>query len=359
MYKARKDMGDFIVRDKKHEILIIDDNRENMELLNNFLTSKGYRARSALNAKMALESIEARQPDLILLDIKMPGMSGFELCQELKRKSKTINIPIIFITAKNDLDTKIEAFKLGGVDYITKPFANEEVVARVSTHLKLSDYQHNLEENIKNGLYHISMLNNELELTQREMITTLSSLMETRDDDTGKHVSRVGEFSKLLAKLYGLDKKSVELIRKASPMHDVGKVAIPDNILNKPGKFEPEEWEIMKSHAIKGYEIFKNATSPVLQMAAIIAKEHHERWDGKGYPFGLKGKEINIAGRIVILADVFDALTHDRVYKKAWSTEESVEFIKENRGKMFEPKVVDIFIENLDAFVKIKEKLKD
>jgi len=342
-----------------YEILLVDDRKENIELLSSFLTNRGYKIRSALNGTMALNTIKAKKPDLILLDIEMPGMNGYDVCKKLKSNPETENIPIIFISAHDDIDAKIKAFQMGGVDYIPKPFANEEVVARVKMHLELADYQHDLEAKIQEGLIEIKHLNEDLELTQREMTITLGTLMETRDDDTGHHVVRVAKYSKLLAELYGLDSKDVDLIYKAAPFHDAGKVAIPDNILNKPGKFEPQEWEIMKSHAIKGYEIFKDSTRPILKMAATIAKEHHEYWNGKGYPEGLAGEDINIAGRIVILADVFDALTSERVYKKAWTPEDAVKFIQEQSGEMFEPKIVDLFTQNVDSFIEIYKMLKD
>jgi putative two-component system response regulator len=344
---------------KYYEILLVDDRKENIELLSSFLTNKGYKIRSALNGTMALATITAKKPDLILLDIEMPGMNGYDVCKKLKSKPETENIPIIFISAHDDIDAKIKAFQMGGVDYIPKPFANEEVVARVKMHLELADYQHDLEAKIEEGLVEIRHLNEDLELTQKEMTITLGTLMETRDDDTGHHVVRVAMYSKLLAELYGLDAKTVDLIYKAAPFHDAGKVAIPDSILNKPGKLDPDEWEIMKSHSMRGYEIFKDSTRPILKMAAIIAKEHHEQWSGGGYPQGLKKEEINIAGRIVMLADVFDALTTDRVYKKAWSIEEAMKFVQEQRGIMFEPKIVDIFIANVESFTQIYKKLKD
>jgi len=343
----------------QYEILLVDDKKENLELLDSFLVGNGYRIRSALSAKMAFMSIEARLPDLILLDIEMPEINGYEVCKTLKSNPKTKDIPIIFISAHNDVESKITAFKLGGVDYISKPFANEEVVARVKTHLKLIDYQHHLEQKVQTGLTKIKLLNNELELTQNEMIVTLGTIMEKRDADTGKHVIRVAKYSQLLAKLYGLDDQCIELIYKASPFHDAGKVAIPDNILNKPGKFEPNEWEIMKTHTTKGYDIFKDSKKPVLKMAATIAQEHHEYWNGKGYPRGLKGENISIAGRIVILADVLDALTNKRVYKDAWSFEESVKFIEEEKGKVFEPKIVELFLKHIEEFKHIYESLKE
>ena len=339
--------------------MIVDDKIDNIKLLNSFLKKEGYKLRNALDGETALLSISAKQPDIILLDINMPKMNGFEVCKRLKSDKKTAHIPVVFISALNDLESKIEAFNIGGVDYIIKPFASEEVVARVRTHLELSDYQHNLEEKVELGLKEIKELNKEIELTQDEMIVTLASILDAKDDDTGKHVVRVDEFSKLLAQLYGLDNETIELIYKAAPLHDAGKVAIPDNILNKPGKFEPHEWEIIKTHAIKGYEIFKNSTRPILKMAAIIAKEHHERWDGKGYPDGLKEYKINIAGRIVILADIFDALTHKRVYKEAWSFQEAKEFIEQNSGTIFEPKIAKLFLDNFDKFIEIHKRLED
>jgi len=343
----------------KYEILLVDDRKENLELLESFLIGQGYKIRSALNAKMAFMSIDARLPDLILLDVEMPDMDGYEVCKKLKNGLRTQDIPIIFISAHNDLESKIKAFQLGGVDYISKPFANEEVVARVKTHLKLIEYQHHLEQKIKNGLERIHLLNDELELTQKEMIVTLGAIMEKRDDDTGKHVVRVAKYSEYLAKLYGLDDKKVELIYKAAPFHDAGKVAIPDNILNKPGEFELKEWKIMQTHTLKGYDIFKDSKKPILQMAAKIAKEHHERWDGTGYPYGLKNYEISIEGRIVILADILDALTNKRVYKDAWSFDDAVKFIKNEKEKIFEPKIVDLFIQNIDNFKKIYNSLKE
>jgi putative two-component system response regulator len=341
------------------EILIVDDKVDNIKLLNSFLEKEGYKLRNALDGQTALLSVSVKKPDIILLDINMPKMNGFEVCKKLKENKETAHIPIVFISALNDLDSKIEAFNIGGVDYIIKPFASEEVLARVKTHLELSDYQHNLEEKVQQGLQEIKALNKEIELTQDEMIVTLASILDAKDDDTGKHVIRVAEFSKLLAQLYGLDTQTIELIYKAAPLHDAGKVAIPDNILNKPGKFEPHEWEIMKTHAIKGYEIFKNSTRPILQMAATIAKEHHERWDGKGYPDGLKEYDISIAGRIVIIADIFDALTHKRVYKEAWSFEDAKKFIKDNAGTIFEPKLAELFVENFEQFIAIHKSLQD
>ena len=341
------------------EVLIVDDKIDNIKLLNSFLENEPYRLRNALDANTALKSIKLRIPDIILLDIDMPQINGFELCKILKADAKTEHIPIIFVSALNDIDTKIEAFRIGGVDYIVKPFASAEVIARVKTHLELVDYQHNLESMVEEGVQEIRMLNKEIEETQDEMIVTLASILDARDDDTGKHVVRVAEFSKTLAQLYGLDEREVELIYKAAPLHDAGKVAIPDQILNKPGQLDPQEREIMKTHAIKGYELFKDSKRPILKMAGIIAKEHHEQWSGGGYPDGLKGEEIHIAGRIVLLADIFDALTHKRVYKNAWSFEQALEFIQDNSGTIFEPRLVELFGEHFDTFIALHKDIGD
>jgi len=344
---------------KPKEILIVDDKIENIKLLNSFLEKEGYKLRNALDGPTALLSIEAKHPDLIILDINMPKMNGFEVCKKLKSNLKTSSIPVMFISALNDLESKITAFNVGGVDYIIKPFASEEVLARVKTHLELSDYRHNLENKVQGGLKEIKTLNLELELTQDEMIVTLASILDAKDEDMGRHVMRVAEFSKLLAELYGLDDETVRLIHKASPLHDAGKVAIADQILNKAGKLDADEFKIMKTHSMEGYKIFCDSTRPILKMAAVIAKEHHERWDGKGYPYGLSGDEINIAGRIVILADIFDALTHKRIYKEAWDYEDALKYIRQNSGTIFEPKIVELFVENFDRFKDIHQSLKE
>jgi len=335
----------------RHELLVVDDTRENLMFLGTFLESQGYRVRMAMDGATALMSIARKPPDLILLDIRMPGMDGYEVARKLKENKETASLPIIFISARDDLEAKVQAFRLGGQDYITKPFANDEVAARVRTHLQLIDYQKNLERRVQESVQRIYTLNNELELTQKEMIVSLGTLMETRDNETGKHVARVGEYSRRLAELYGLDAETTKLIHSAAPFHDVGKVAIPDHILYKPGKLTSDEWEIMKTHTLKGYDIFQHSKRPLLKMAAIIAREHHERWDGSGYPYGLRGEAISIAGRIVILADVFDALMCKRHYKRAWSQEETIAHIRKNRERMFDPAIHDLFMENLDDFL--------
>ena len=216
-----------------------------------------------------------------------------------------------------------------------------------------------IEAKVKDGLNEITKLNEEIENTQKEVVFTMGAIGESRSKETGNHVKRVAEYSKLLALYYGLDEKEAELLKQASPMHDIGKVAIPDAILNKPGRFDENEREIMNTHAALGYEMLKHSNRPLLKMAAIVANEHHEKWDGTGYPKGLSGENIHIYGRITALADVFDALGSHRVYKKAWDDERIFNLFKEERGKHFDPKLVDIFFEHLDEFLKIRETFKD
>ncbi len=216
-----------------------------------------------------------------------------------------------------------------------------------------------IERQVKKGLRKINRLNKEIEDTQKEVIFTMGAIGESRSKETGNHVKRVAEYTKLFALYYGLDEKEAEMLKMASPMHDIGKVAIPDAILNKPGKFDEAEREIMNTHAMIGYEMLKHSKRPLLKMAATISKEHHEKWDGSGYPKGKKGENIHIYGRITALADVFDALGSDRCYKKAWDDERIFNLFREERGKHFEPKLVDIFFDNLDEFQKIRDRFKD
>jgi len=215
------------------------------------------------------------------------------------------------------------------------------------------------EKQLKREIEYEKELLEEIINTQREIVSVLGAITENRSLDLGNHVVRVAKYSKMLAIFYGLDDDKVKLLKDASPLHDIGKIAIPDDILNKKDKFTTKEWEIMKTHAIRGYEMLKHSKREILKAAAIIAKEHHEKWDGSGYPDGLKGEEIHIFGRITAVADVFDALSSKRSYKKAWSDKEIFRYLKEQKGKHFDPILIDIFFENLDVFLNIRENFKD
>jgi putative two-component system response regulator len=337
------------------DILVVDDTLANLQLLANILKEDGYKVRPAINGNLALRAVAQKKPDLILLDIKMPEMDGYQVCQALKENPETKDIPVIFISALSDTSDKVKAFNMGGVDYLTKPFQFEEVKARVATHLQLKDYQENLEAKIQEGLAEIKALNQEITDTQRDVILMLGSVCEGHSIETGKHLKRVAAYCYFLAQRCGLDPETALLIKDASPLHDIGKIAIPDAILEKPGPLDAQEWEVMKTHAELGHQMLDTSSRPLFKMAATIAHQHHEKWNGKGYPRGLQGEEIHIAGRLSAIADVFDALDSKRCYKNNWALEDSLALLKKERGEHFDPNLIDILFANLDDFLAIRE----
>ncbi|TAN70606.1 MAG: two-component system response regulator [Methylobacter sp.] len=340
------------------DILIVDDTLANLQLLSSLLKEEGYKVRPANSGALALQAVAKKKPDLILLDIKMPEMNGYEVCSTLKSNPETKNIPVLFISALNDVADKIKAFNVGGLDYINKPFQFEEVKARVATHLQLKAYEDDMEARIAQGIREIEALNKEIIDTQQELIFTMGQICETRSHETGQHVKRVAEYSYLLAKLYGYEE--LEFMKQAASMHDIGKVAIPDSILNKPGELTAEEWGIMKTHSHLGFQMLSLSQNtpqrPLFKLAATIALEHHEKWDGSGYPYGLKGEEISVAGRITAIADVFDALGAMRCYKPSKSLEEILAIFKQESGRHFDPAMVTLFFDHLDDFIAIRNK---
>ena len=286
--------------------------------------------------------------------------------QEFDIRNKSFNIINLNKTYSSEMEDKIE--KLSS-DFINITyFSILSLLVIVISFLMILAYKvyknvglsvDEIETKVEDGLTEITNLNHEIENTQKEVVFTMGAIGESRSKETGNHVKRVAEYSKLLALYYGLDEKEAEMLKQASPMHDIGKVAIPDAVLNKPGRFDEAEREIMNTHAALGYEMLKHSNRPLLKTAAIVANEHHEKWDGSGYPNGLSGENIHIYGRITALADVFDALGSDRVYKQAWDDEKIFNLFKEERAKHFDPKLVDIFFEHLDEFLKIRETFKD
>ena len=260
-------------------------------------------------------------------------------------------------THENKLIAEIEALKKDfekTTDKLIKDVKRQDKIMARSDKRQQQEY-----DELQKKFAEVEALQKEIEDTQKEVVFTMGAIGESRSKETGNHVKRVAEYSKIFALHYGLDEKEAEMLKQASPMHDIGKVAIPDNILNKPAKFTPEEFKKMQEHAQLGYDMLKMSNRPLLKMAATVAYEHHEKWDGSGYPQGLKGEDIHIYGRITALADVFDALGSDRCYKKAWNDEKIFKMFKDERGKHFDPKLIDIFFENLDQFLEIREKLKD
>jgi len=346
-------------RDTK--ILIVDDVSENIQVAMSILREENYTFSFASDGEEALELVEEGDFDLILLDIMMPKLNGYDVCERIKLIPEKKDIPIIFLTAKADVDAIAKGFEVGGIDYIIKPFHACELLVRIKTHLELSFAkqllaQENTELTLKADLQGKRLLR-EVEENQREMIYVLMEVMESTSDETGKHIKRVAESSKLLAHYTDyLTEEDETVIFHAAPMHDIGKIAIPKEILHKPGPLTPEEFSVMQTHAEKGKEFLKNSKRRLLTAASIIAYEHHEKWDGTGYPRGLKGSAIHIYGRIVALADVFDALTHKRQYKHAWAIDEAVEHIKSLSGVQFDPDLIAIFIDHLPEFIAIIEE---
>ncbi len=333
----------------KETILIVDDVPDNIDILDGILNSE-YNIRAATSGEMALKIAESDiPPDLILLDIMMPDMDGFELCSLLKGKIRTKNIPIIFVTSKNDVIDEKRGFEVGAVDYITKPVSPPVVEARVKTHLALYDQNRALEKKVRERTY-------ELNDTRLEIIRRLGRAAEYKDNETGLHVIRMSKYSQHIALAYGLSEDDAELILNAAPMHDVGKIGIPDKILLKPGKLDDQEWEVMKKHSEFGSRIIGKHSSVLLKNACLAAKSHHEKWNGKGYPEGLAGDKIPLISRIIAIADVFDALTSNRPYKKAWKVDDAFELINNESGEHFDPDLVESFIHVTPEILRIKEK---
>lgn len=455
-------------------ILIVDDNTKNIQLAANVLKSTNlYNIFFATSGEQGIEQLTLRKYSLILLDVNMPGIDGYETAKRIKNDDLQKDIPIIFLSANSNSENIKQGFENGAADYVAKPFDEYELIHRVNTHVELFLARQRLQEEVEstkvlleqykvavdagslvsktdlegiityvndrfcavsqysreeligtnhnivrspdvsskiysklwktiknkkiwNGtiknkskdgnFYYVEStimpildINNEIieyisirtDITkevnareeivdsQKEILYKLGELGEWRSQETGEHVNRVALFSEVLAKAYGCNEKDVGLLKMASPMHDIGKVVIPDKILLKPGKLTDEEFEIMKKHTVYGWEIFQKSEHELLKTAALISHEHHEKWDGSGYPNGVKGLDIHVFGRITAVADVFDALSNDRVYKKAWSVEDTLKFIQDQSGKAFEPKIVELLLENIEKIIEIKKLYVD
>ena len=317
-------------------ILAVDDEASNLQLLRQILQDH-YRLLFAKDGARALELARQELPDLVLLDVMMPGMSGYEVCASLKADPATAATPVIFVTALTDTADELEGFEAGAVDYITKPVSPPIVRARVRTHLSLVRME-------------------ELRATRLEIVQRLGLAAEYKDNETGLHVIRMSHFSRILGIAAGMSEVEADDLLHAAPMHDVGKIGIPDRILQKPGPLDPDEWKIMQSHVTIGAEIIGEHGGGMLALAAQIALTHHEKYDGSGYPHGLRGEDIPLVGRIVAIADVFDALTSKRPYKRAWTEQEALDFLREQKGRHFDPALVDLFIEQMPAVRAVQER---
>ncbi|QZX85101.1 response regulator [Metapseudomonas otitidis] len=322
--------------DPRQCLLLVDDEPTNLQVLRHILQDD-YRLLFAKDGPKALELAGRERPALVLLDVMMPGMTGHDVCQQLKNDPATREIPVIFVTALADTEDEAKGFEVGAVDYITKPVSPAIVKARVRTHLSL-----------------VRM--DELKRTRLEIVQRLGLAAEYKDNETGLHVIRMSHYSRILARALGWSEADCDDLLNAAPMHDVGKIGIPDAVLRKPGKLDADEWAVMRQHVSIGANIIGEHPSGLLRMAQRIALTHHEKWDGSGYPNGLAGEDIPIEGRIVAIADVFDALTSERPYKQAWPVEEAVAFLREQSGQHFDPDLVELFIQQLPAVLEVKAR---
>ncbi|WP_342118815.1 response regulator [Pseudoduganella sp. OTU4001] len=317
-------------------ILAVDDESTNLQLLRQILQDH-YRLLFAKDGARAIELAVNEKPDLILLDVMMPEMTGYDVCRVLKANPATNGIPVIFVTALTDATDEVDGFDAGAVDFISKPVSPAVVKARVKLHLSL-----------------VRM--DELRASRLAIVQRLGLAAEYKDNETGLHVIRMSHYTRLLAVAAGLDEQAADDLFIAAPMHDIGKIGIPDNILQKPARLTPEEWQVMQTHPNIGAHIIGQHESGMLAVAHDVALCHHEKWDGSGYPNRLKGEDIPLAGRIVAVADVFDALTSVRPYKPAWTLEDASNWMREQRGLHFEPRLVDLFLEQVPEITQIMEK---
>ena len=328
---------------EKSTLLIVDDTPENIDVLRGILGAD-YTVKIANSGQLAMKIVAAQPPDLILLDVMMPGMDGYEVCRQIKANEATRHIPVIFVTALGEAEDETLGFELGAADYIVKPVSPPIVRARVRAHLALSDQRHGLEQMVAERTGELERSNRQLEKTHLVMLQQLGRAADYRDNETGMHIVRVGNFSKLLGLASGFLESQAELLMYASMMHDIGKIGVPDHILLKPGKLTAEEFEVIKKHPEIGAEIIGEHDAEVLKMAKQIALWHHEKWNGQGYPHGLSGADIPVVARIVAIVDVFDALTCVRPYKRAWPVEDALALIEKEAGQHFDPELAKMFL---------------
>lgn len=358
--------------DRRANVMVVDDAPENLRLLVAILKRGGLVPRPARSGRMAIEAAVLDPPDLVLMDVNMPEMSGLEVCRWFKQDERLRNIPIIFISGLQSIEDKVEGFHAGGVDYVSKPFQEQEVLARVQTHLNLRQMQTELMSN--NVQLEKRILEQVRVLTDSQLATifALAKLAEARDVDTGMHIERVRTFSKVLAEKMRdmrfhttqLTKAFIENIYQTASLHDIGKVGTPDAILLKPGKLTHDEFEIMKNHTILGANTLaallkRYPDNQFIRMGADVARSHHEFWDGCGYPHGLRGEAIPLSARIVALADFYDAVTSRRCYHAPFSHEDARDMILEGEGKHFDPEVVAAFKSAESDFLRIHGELQD
>jgi putative two-component system response regulator len=351
----------------KPVILVVDDEHNNRSLMEDFLTPLGYDVVLARNGDEALAKVDESPPDVVLLDVMMPGVDGFTVARTLKSREDTKTIPVVMLTALMDMGSRIRAFELGADDFFTKPVALIELKARMQSLLKIKAYNDrmiedhlSLEAEVAKRTRQLEQVNEKIKATALETILRLSRAAEYRDEETGAHIQRMSRYAVAVARRMGIDESFIEKMIYGLPMHDIGKIGVPDYILLKAGKLSLAEWEIMKQHTTIGGKILEGSDSEVIQTARVIALTHHEKWNGTGYPEGLKGADIPLVGRIASIADVFDALTSSRPYRlRPFSLDETFRIILEGRGTDFDPAIVDAFVSIKSGIAAINQKLSD
>jgi putative two-component system response regulator len=348
-------------------VMVVDDEILNLKLIGAMLKPQGYEVILANDGEECLQKVAENPPDLILLDIMMPKLNGFDVVTRLKAEERFALIPIVMVTALQDVNDRVKALEVGAEDFLTKPVDRMELRARVRSLLKVKayndhmvNYRQELEREVQRRTLEIQETNKKLEKAHEklrgaslETIFRLSRAAEFKDEDTGAHIISMSRISARIAKQCGLSSSTVESILYASPMHDIGKIGIPDRILLKNGPLNDEEWTVMRMHTVFGGKILENSDIGFLRLGEVIALTHHEKFYGSGYPKGLKGKQIPLAGRIVAVADVFDALMSRRPYKPAFTPEQAIGIITDGRGKHFDPEVVDVFVNDIPEIMRI------
>lgn len=341
-------------------ILVVDDNVTNLTLFRHLLRKlDDAEVECFADSVAALSWCTDHEPDLILLDYMMPVMDGLEFIRRLQSIPGRVDVPVVMVTADTESDVRHRALELGAQDFLTKPVDKTELMARVRNLLALRKSRRQLADRAAWLAEEVKKATAEIVAREKEAILRLSRAAEHRDPETGMHLLRMSNYTRLIAGHLGLPPAEQELLLQAAPMHDIGKVGTPDHILLKPGRLTPEEFGIMQQHAAIGYEILRDSASPLLQCAATLALAHHEKFDGSGYPQGLAGESIPLHGRIVAVADVFDALTSERPYKKAWALDDAVDFLKSNTGSHFDPACVDAFLAGWPQALEIRARYHD
>lgn len=343
-----------------YRIAIVDDSEINLTLLSTFV--RKLDACEPLLFPEALQGLawcSEHLPDLVIVDYMMPELDGMQFISRLRAIPGREEIPILMITANDDKDVRYDALELGATDFLTKPVDRIEFSARVRNMLNLASSRRKLADKAAWLAEEVEKATAAVYLREQELLFRMSRAAEFRDPETGVHIQRMANYSCLIAEQLGLPSDAQTLILQAAPMHDVGKIGIPDQILLKPGALTTEEFERMKTHTTIGFELLKGSESAILQAAATIAVSHHEKFDGSGYPYGVAGEEIPLFGRIVAVADVFDALTSERPYKKAWSVERAAEFLREGRGRHFDPSCLDAFIARWSDVMAVYSRFRD